>query len=59
MNEPLIVLKFWLKNIEEDFHIYNPENNLSEIYTTQNLTNTMNNMVNTVNYMEKVIIGLQ
>ena len=34
-NKPLIVLDYWSKNIEEDFHICNPDNiNLSGKSTT-------------------------
>ena len=59
-NEPLIVLDYWSNNIEEYFHLRNPDNiNLSDKYTTQDVTNLMKSMVNRVNSMEQDMIGIQ
>ena len=59
-NEPLIVLYYWSKNIEEYFHLHNPDNiNLPEKYTTQDVKNVMNRMVKHVNSMEQVMIVIQ
>ena len=53
-NEPLIVLDYWSKSIEEDFHICNPENiNISDKYKSHDVTNVMNSMVKHANYMEQ------
>ena len=50
MNKPLIVIYYWLKNIEEDFHLPNSDNiNISYKYTTHNVTNDMNTMMKHVN----------
>ena len=46
-NKSLIVLDCWSKNIEEYFHLRNTNNiNISDKYTTQDVTNVMNTMVN-------------
>ena len=51
-NEPLIVLDYWSNNIEEYFHLRNPDNiNLSEKSTTQNVKNALDSMVKHVNSM--------
>ena len=56
-NEPLIVLDYWSINIEEYFHLRNPDNiDLSDKSTTQDVTNVTNSVVNYVNYMD---YGLQ
>ena len=58
--DPLIVLDYWSKNIEQYFHLRDPDNtNISEKYTTQYVKNVMNIMVNHVNSTEKGMIGLQ
>ena len=58
-NEPLIVLDHWSRNIEEDFHLRNPDKiNLSEKSTTQDVTNVMKIMVKCVNSTEQGMIGL-
>ena len=60
MNKPLIVLYYWSKKIEEDFHLHKPDKiNLSDKYTTHDVTNVMISMVNHVNYMEQGMIGIQ
>ena len=60
INKPLIGIDYLSKNIEEYFHLCNPEkNNLSEKYTTQDVTNAMKSIVKHVNPMEKGMIGLQ
>ena len=59
-NEPLIVLDYWSKNIEEYFHLRNTDNiNLSEKSTTQDVTHVMNSMLKHVNSMEKGMIGIK
>ena len=45
-NKPLIVLDYWSKKIEEDFHLRNHDNiNISEKSTTQYMINVMNRMM--------------
>ena len=52
-NEPLIVLDYWSKKIEEYFHLCNPDNiNISDKSTTQDATNIINSIVKHVNSME-------
>ena len=59
-NDPLIVLDYWSNNIEEYFHLRNPDNiDLSEKYTTQDVTNIMNSMVKHVSYTEQGMLGIQ
>ena len=59
-NEPLIVLEYWSKNIEEYFHLHNPDNiNLYEKSTTQDMTNIVNSMVKHFKSMEQGMIWLQ
>ena len=59
-NEPLIVLDYWSKKIKEYFHLRKPDNiNLSDKYTTQDVTNVIKIVVNHVNSMEQGMIGLQ
>ena len=59
-NEPLIVLEYWSKNIEEYFHLCNLKNiNLSDKSTTKDVKILLNSMVNHVNYMEQVIVVIQ
>ena len=53
-NKPIMVLDYWSNNIEEDFHLRNPDNiNLSDKSTTQGVKNVMNNMVIHVKSMEQ------
>ena len=50
MKEPLIVLDYWPNKIEGYFNLRNPDNIIiSEKYTTQDMTNVMNIMVNHFN----------
>ena len=59
-NEPLIVLEYWPKNIEEKFNLRNPDNNnIYERSTTQDVKNVINSMLNHVNSMEQGIIVTQ
>ena len=59
-NEPIIVLDYWSNNIEEDFHLRNPNNiYIFEKPTTKDVTDLMNVMVKHVKYMEQVMIRLQ
>ena len=59
-NEPIIVLDYWSNNIEEDFHLRNPNNiYIFEKTTTKDVTDSMNIMVKHVKYMEQVMIQLQ
>ena len=59
-NDPLIILDYWSKNIEEYFHLRNHTKiNLSGKYTTQDMTNVMNSMVNHVNSTEQGMIVTQ
>ena len=59
-NKPLIVLDYWPENIEEYFRLCNPDNiNLSEISTTQDVTDIINSMVKHVKSMEQGMIVLQ
>ena len=56
-NEPLIVIDYWSKNIEEYFHLSNPDNiNLYEKSTTQDMTNIVNSMVKHFKSMEQGMI---
>ena len=59
-NEPLIVIDYWSKKIEEDFRICNPDNiNISHKYTTQDVTNVMNIMLKHAKSMKQGMIGIQ
>ena len=59
-NEPLNALEYCSKNIEEYFHLRNPDKiNLSDESITQDVKTVMNIMVKHVNYMEQGMIGLQ
>ena len=59
-NNPLIVLDYWWKNIEEYFRLFNPNNiNLNEKSTTQDVTNAMNRKVKHVNSMEQSMLVIQ
>ena len=51
-NKPLIILDYWSNNIEEHFHLRNPDNiNISDKYTTQGVTKVMSSMVTHFNSM--------
>ena len=59
-NKPLIVLDYWSKNIEEDFHLRNSDNiNLYYKSTTHDVKNVMNIMLKHVSSIEQVMIGIQ
>ena len=59
-NEPLILLGYWSKKIEEYFHLFKPDNiHLSDKSTAQDVTNIINSTVKHINYMEQDMIGLQ
>ena len=59
-NEPLIILDYCSKNIEEDFHLHSSENiYLSEKYAAKDLKNLMNTTVKHVNSMEQGMVGIQ
>ena len=56
----MIVLEYWSKNIEEYFHLNNPDkNNTSDKSTAQNGKNATNVIVKHVNSMRQVMIGPQ
>ena len=59
-NKSIIVLDCWSKNIEEYFHLRNTDNiNISDKYTTQDVTNVMNIILKHANSMKQGMIGLQ
>ena len=58
--EPLIITEYWLKNIEEYFHLHITDNtNLYEKLTTNNVTNSINTTVKHVKYTEQGTIEIQ
>ena len=59
-NKPLIILDYCSKKIEEDFNLHNPGRiYLSDKYTTRDVRNIINIMINHINSMEQGMIGLK
>ena len=59
-NYALLVVDYWSKKIEENFHLNNPGNIiLSDKFTTQDVTYVMITMVKNRNSMEQGMTGLQ